>query len=386
MASVMRPRPRILHLLSDWKWTGPAEPIVNLCRNLRRQGQMVDLACQKPPHSYPKSIPHHANQRRVDVILDFKLNKRFNFFDNFHDIRALAEFIDREDVNIIHVHSSHDHYIGSRAAKRSNNQPFIVRSNHRGAPLASTFANRRLIKGHTAAWVALSPSCLEQDVRNFAIDPQHGVAVEGTVDLNRFNSDRKYSDIRPELGLGPEHIIAGTVARVQKHRRFDVLLGALDAAMRQEPNLRAMIIGRGTNFDELVRDPVMHLGLGEKVILPGYLTDEYADYLAAIDFKIFLVPGSDGSCRAAREAMAIGRPVLAARRGLLPELVEDGTCGLVIDDTPEGLRNAILRMARDGEMRKAMGRAAAEKARRRFGIEQQVEAIGDLYMRLMEGR
>ena len=386
MEPVMRPRPRILHLLSDWKWTGPAEPIVNLCRHLRRRGQIVDLACARPPHSYPDSIAHHGTSRRVEPILDFALNKRVNLVDNIRDVRRLTEFIDREEVQIIHAHSSHDHYIGSRAARRANNQPFVVRTNHRGVPIPPTLVMRWLIRRHTHAWVALTPSCLEADVRSFGIDPKHGIAVEGAVDLERFNTERAYADVRSRLGLADEHVLACVVARVQKQRRFDVLLAAMDAAMKEAPSLRLMVIGRGTHFDELMREPVRQLGLEEKVILPGYLTEEYPDYLAGIDFKIYLVPGSDGSCRAVREAMALGKPAIASRRGLLPDLVEDGRCGLVVDDTPENLKGAILRMTRDREMREKMGRAAAEKAKAKFDIEQQVETIADLYMRLAEER
>jgi len=83
--------------------------------------------------------------------------------------------------------------------------------------------------------------------------------------------------------------------------------------------------------------------------------------------------------------MALGKPIVAARRGILPELVEDGRCGLVLDDTPENLRDALLRMASDAGPRRRMGTAAAEKAREKFRIEWQAEQIADLYMRLAEG-
>jgi glycosyltransferase involved in cell wall biosynthesis len=171
---------------------------------------------------------------------------------------------------------------------------------------------------------------------------------------------------------------------MQKHRRFDVLLRAFAEAMAQEPTLRALFLGRGTHVDTVVRQPALALGLAEKVILPGYRADDYADYLAAIDFKIFLVPGSEGSCRAAREAMALGIPVLASRRGLLPDLVEDGRCGLVIDDTHENLVKAILRLARDKALRERLGRNAAQKAREHFNMDDQAEAIAGLYARLAE--
>ena len=64
----------------------------------------------------------------------------------------------------------------------------------------------------------------------------------------------------------------------------------------------------------------------------------------------------------------MGKPVIASRRGLLPELVEHEECGLVIDDNPEALAQAILRLARDKEMRQRFGQAAAQKAREKFDI------------------
>ena len=385
MVRMMRPRPRVLHLFSDWKWTGPAEPTVNLCRYLRRHGYVVDFACARAPGDHPQWLANRARERHVEPVLDFRLDKRPNIFSNLNDIRTLTEYIDHEEVEIVHVHSSHDHYIGSRAARKANNQPFVVRTNHSGVPLPSSLRYRWLIRGHTDGWIALTQRCLDEDMRNFGIDPKHGMVIEGSVDFERFDPETTFADVRSKLGFSSEHVVACIVARAQKHRRFDILLAALDAAMKEEPSIRAMILGRGTHFDSLVRQPVHNLGIADKVILPGYRTERYMDYLAAADFKIFLVPGSGGSCRAVREAMVLGKPIIAARRGLLPELVEDGRCGLVIDDTPENLKQAILHMARDSEMRARMGRAASAKARENFGIEKQVKIIGELYMRLAEG-
>ena len=43
---------RCLHLLSDWKWTGPAEPVVSLCESLERLGVDVSLAFRKAPADF----------------------------------------------------------------------------------------------------------------------------------------------------------------------------------------------------------------------------------------------------------------------------------------------------------------------------------------------
>ena len=80
----------------------------------------------------------------------------------------------------------------------------------------------------------------------------------------------------------------------------------------------------------------------------------------------------------------MGVPVVAARRGMLPELVEHGERGLVIDDTPANLANAIVELARDPERRRCMGKAAQAYAQARFSLARQARAVGDIYRELME--
>lgn len=156
---------------------------------------------------------------------------------------------------------------------------------------------------------------------------------------------------------------------MQTHRRFEVLLEAVRRAVAEAPRLRLVVIGRGTNQETVAREPARRLGLGEVVRFPGYLDgDDYVAALAGLDAKIFLVPGSDGSCRAVREALAMGKPVVAARRGMLVEIVRDGETGLLVDDEPEALARALARLAGDGEARRRMGEAAGREARERFSI------------------
>jgi glycosyltransferase involved in cell wall biosynthesis len=76
-----------------------------------------------------------------------------------------------------------------------------------------------------------------------------------------------------------------------------------------------------------------------------------------------LVPGSDGSCRAVREALACGKPVIATRKGILPELIRDGETGLLIEERPADLVRAILSMCRNNDFRLQSSRAARQYAK-----------------------
>jgi glycosyltransferase involved in cell wall biosynthesis len=108
------------------------------------------------------------------------------------------------------------------------------------------------------------------------------------------------------------------------------------------------------------------------------------DVLRALDVKLFLVPGTDGTARAVREALACGLPVLATRRGVLPELVRDGATGRILDETPEAFASALVALSRDPDARRRLGQAARTDAEARFSLARQVETVAASYRALLE--
>jgi len=176
----------------------------------------------------------------------------------------------------------------------------------------------------------------------------------------------------------------GIVARMQTHRRFHILLEAVARAAIAVPELKLLIVGRGTNADKVAREPVRELRIEERVIFSGYRKEDFVAVLNCFDFKVFLVPGSDGTCRAVREVMSLGRPIIAADRGMLPEIVDNEICGIVVRDSVENLRAAIVRLARDKRLRMRMGRAAADKAAEFFDIERQSREALEIYKSMLK--
>jgi glycosyltransferase involved in cell wall biosynthesis len=77
--------------------------------------------------------------------------------------------------------------------------------------------------------------------------------------------------------------------------------------------------------------------------------------------------------------MAMGRAVIGARRGMIPEIVDDGKTGIVIDDTPENIAAAIERLAADRALCRSMGEAGRDKALRLYDIRRQAAAVKGIY-------
>jgi glycosyltransferase involved in cell wall biosynthesis len=90
----------------------------------------------------------------------------------------------------------------------------------------------------------------------------------------------------------------------------------------------------------------------------------------------------EGFGLAAAEAMAFGRPVVAAAGGALLELVTDGETGLLVPPRDaRALREAVQRLLRDSELRQRLGDAARARARERFGWDAVIDRTLELYER-----
>lgn len=373
---------RVLHLLSDWRWTGPADPVVNLVSALREKGCDAILACRKPPQPASQSVEQKAIERGLKPEVRFHLNRYFHPKDVLEDLFRLPRHLEQEQIDILHTHLSHDHILGGLAARRSRRPVIVIRTNHKGVPLERSRGRAWLLSRYSDAYLGFSRAAAQEDRRTFDLPDDRVFVVNPAVDLARFDPSRPYDDVRKDYGLGSEHVLGGIVARVQRHRRFHVLLEAVRLAVAEAPNLRLLIIGRGTHIQTVAKDPVKAMGLEKVVLFSGYRSGDYVDHVRSLDFKVFLVPGSDGTCRAVREAMALEKPVLAARRGMLPELVLHEKAGLIVEDTPENLAAAMVRLAGDPDLRRRLGEGARQHALQHFRIEDQADGVIEMYKKL----
>jgi len=380
---------KILHLFSDWKWTGPSEPVLHLCKALEKRGHDVTLAYTKPPSAVEDSLEKRILQEGVKATHQFHLNHALKVYHpsalwhNLSDIWQITNYLRQERFDILNVHQSHDHILGGIAARRSSQPVIVIRTDHKKDPLKPSLGNRLLISKLTDGMITFSERARREDADHFGLPSERVGRVAPALDLDRFNPHREFKDMRAVFGIGPNDVVIGMVARFQKYRKTDAFLQAVKTIVTEFPNIKVLLVGRSGQMEESVIQPVKRLGIERWVVLGGYRTDDYTDTLACMDIFVFLMAGSDGTARALREAMAMGKPAVVADRGMIPELVENGVSGLVVKDTPAALADATLRILRDPGLRAAMGMAAREKAHHEFRLDRQVEDVERFYEKII---
>ena len=376
--------PRVLHLFSNCKWTGPAEPALNLCVALRELGVETDFAC--PPHAgnSVNMVLETARERGLEPILGFRLRKHRHPLWNTLDRRKLGKLLASGRYGLVHCHLDNDHLIATGAARRHGIP--LLRSSYEGGG----FPDRARYRGMLAATdflIAPSELARGRDVSHFAFPEAHTRVVHGAVDTARFSPARQLPDARERLGLPPDALVIGIVARMQTHRHYEDLLEAFALLRKDLPAARLVVVGRGTKQDAVARQPARALGIEDDVCFTDYIErDDYVAALNAFDVGVFLVPGSDGTCRAVREIMAMGKPMVVTGRGMLPEIVGHEREGLVCDGTPAGLHAALDALCTDDARRTALGHAARVRAETAYSLRAQAEAVAACYEAVLTAR
>lgn len=172
--------------------------------------------------------------------------------------------------------------------------------------------------------------------------------------------------------------VAGMVARFDAVKGHETLLDAAARVKLALPALRVRCAGEGRLLERL-RWQLKPSGLDAVVEFPGRVADKWA-FMASC--RVGLVPslGSEAVSRSALEWMAMGRPVIAASVGGLPDLVSDGVTGLLV---PPGdaaaLAEALSGLLREPGKAEALGRAGRARWENEFGLTAFYEATQKVY-------
>ncbi|WP_324715309.1 glycosyltransferase family 4 protein [Carboxydochorda subterranea] len=180
---------------------------------------------------------------------------------------------------------------------------------------------------------------------------------------------------RPPLAGQDRPVRFGFLGRLEPAKGVEVLLRALHAV--GVPGWEAWIAGRGSP-EYLRRLQRLCPSTGVRFVgfvQPGWL-------LAQIDVLVVPSLWHEPFGRVVVEAYAHGVPVVAARRGALPELVEHGRTGWLFDpERPDELAALLARIVKDPSCLAPLARTAA-RARSRFGVATVTQAHLEIYDRL----
>ncbi len=373
MSTMMKAAPgriSVCHIASGERWAGAEAQVATVLQALARRSDVRVCAVVLNEDRLAQEI------RAAGIDLAVFPRKENSFWRTYS--RA-CHFLKHRNVQVLHSHRYKENLLALLIKMRLGN-PALVRTQH-GNPEPGGLKHRLVYRidratGSRVAKVISVSSHLQSYLLTYLRTSQVALIRNG-IDLNSIRSNLSRTEAKLKLGIAPASPTVGIVARLDAVKRHDIFLRTAKEIVQKVPDAKFVIAGAGLQRSEIATLSDA-LNLSEQVVFLGHRNDA-CDVFRAMDVML-VTSDHEGLPMSVLEAMALGTVVVSRKVGGIPEVIQDGLEGLLIDSSePASLADACVRVLRDDQCRDRMVTAARNKVVREFSADANAEQLVHLY-------
>ena len=369
---------RVLNIISDTNIGGAGRVILNYLRYADKAQFQALVAI--PRGSLLKGPLEQAGAEihEVDGMADRSYHKE--------DVKALEGLIRALKPDLVHTHGS----LSGRIAARRCRVP-VVYSRHSAFPVPAKLKYppgrwvNKLVNEHYADHIIAVSPATRDNLTQSGISPKKITVVMNGVAPVEETSPEERARLREELGLSPQEVVFGILARIEDYKGHLYLVHAARLLKDQgRTGFRVLIAGTGA-FEAEVARAVVEMGVDDVVRLLGFRSD-VGPLLNILDVQLNASYGTEATSMALLEGMSLGLPTIASDYGGNPWVVTQGENGLLFPSRDSrALASAMARLIDRPEERREMGRRAKEHFQTRFTGQIFARNTQAVYLRVLKG-
>ena len=326
----------------------------------------------------------HASGAELKLLTQFRRN--LHPWRDALSYWAILRTLKAAQPDLVHTHASKAGILGRWAAHQLGIP--AVHTIHGAAfhygqsPLAYRLYRwlERQAARSTAKFISVADAMTEQYVAAGIADREQFVTIPSGFDVEPYLVPRRDpAVVRRELGLDPEHVVIGKVARFFPLKGHEYLLEAAAAVIQRFPQVRFLFVGDGI-LRPTIEKRLQELGIREKFVLTGLVPPtQIAELVHAMDLVVHTSVW-EGLARVLPQGLIAGKPVVSfdidgAREVVIP----DETGILVSPQSIPGLIRALSTLVEHPERRLKFGENGRTRFTDRFRHESMTRRIRDVY-------
>jgi glycosyltransferase involved in cell wall biosynthesis len=230
----------------------------------------------------------------------------------------------------------------------------------------------------------------KRNLISIGIRPGRVTVIYPPLDLSIFDVRRQSTLTLSTFGVPASSPCFGIVGMLMPWKGQGVFLRAAKRVLERVPDAYAFVVGGapagGRDYEEALHDLAADLGIADRLVFTGYRAD-VPDILKLLDVVVHASVQPEPFGRVIAEAMAMGRPVVAANDGGPTEIIDDGQTGFLVpphDD--EALATRIAALLQDPVMAKRIGEAGRRAVVEKFSAENHARLVKEVYAKVLGPR
>ena len=246
------------------------------------------------------------------------------------------------------------------------------------AHIYTNLLGKRIIRA--ADGVRLINSSLRKDLLRFGINENKMEIIHMGTDINIFHSHYDKSEIRRELGIDDKDIFVLFAGRLTEIKGTKYLIEAVRDLVPKYSNLKLVIVGDG---DAREANESMASSIKNNIIFTGYVKDVHR-FMSSAD--IFVSPSlCEGGPITVYEAMACGTSVIATRVGAVPDAIQNGKTGIIVEPKDvNALKQALITLIENPNLAREIGELGRERIEKEFTWDAICKKLEKFYRKTIE--
>ena len=303
--------------------------------------------------------------------------------------KTFLETVKSNDLIHVHGHPYLSSFLAAKIAKRyskplvlTQHNTFIEYNNiwDTVEKLNDLAIGKQVLK--EADKIIVVSNATKNYVLSLGAAPEKIEVLHNGVDLNRFKPSSEVKDeMRKKLGISKDARVVLTVRRLVYKNGIDTLIASAEIAVKKNPKLVFVVVGKGPDFDE-VKEKIVQLGMQRNLRLTGFVSDrDLPFYYNVADLFALPSKSGEGLPLVALEAMACALPVIATNVGGTSEVMNEAYGKLVPPNSPNSLAKAVLEFSRKDLS--VLTKDLRTMIEQKYSWDQNVEKLGKIYEELI---
>ena len=239
--------------------------------------------------------------------------------------------------------------------------------------------SEKIICKYSKRVICVSDSNRKSGIETFGL--KDCTVIENGINLNRFNAEGQYNDLREEFGFSGTDIIVGLISRITKQKDPITFIKSIEIANSKDSRIKGVLIGEGDMDDEVSTYISQHHL--EPIVHRFPFRNDVPAVLNTID--IYCLPSLwEGLSIALLEAMAMKKAIVVTPTDGTKEIIKDGYNGLIVDyNAPQELADAYINYITTPKIINTFGNQAYELVNERFNSQRVADEVLRIYKRFL---
>lgn len=363
---------KIMLVTRSLNFGGLERVVINLWKFMDREIFDPFIVCTVRPGAYCDEVISQGGKVYV-------LESKFSKYDKFLVPFKLAKISRKEDVDVVHTHNSGP-MIDSSLAKLFFLKGKLIHTDHaRVFPDKYKYMAAEFVFSHFYKNIIAVSSELKRNLNKYEkISLKKLSVINNGIDGDYYQSSISVTEAKSRFGLSHFSYVVGLAVVLSKQKGIIHLIDAASDVLKIRQDIGFVVGGDGPIRQEL-EQVVQERGLANNFKFIGARKD-IPDFLKALD--IYVLPSEwEGLPLVLLEAMAAKKCIIATSVGGIPDLINDGHDGLLVQSKDHvALSSAIMYILNNKKLISVLGENALNKFNACYGVTQMVKLYENIYL------